>query len=325
MPSARRRPHRDPTLRTVLPLYFLTLATLGALVLLLLVDLERRQPDLVATTGTVVALEGRRVDVEWADDRGRPWVTSVAPRPGREVRVGDQLTVRYDRKAPQRGAFLRIGPPPATPAPGAVALLMLSLPLTLMWTVRLLGWWRTARRRAERTTVLVHSSIYHGVGAGRAVNRDGPLWLRTDDGWWQRVMWRTDLVAAGQDGPVENVEVRRGGRTLAFDVPGVGRVWPVGRARLGRLPRRYQVVPLSERPPFSTHAAPRKVRLAVMVAVFGTTFLLLALGALRIGGPVPLVFAILLLQTCLVVAWTGTPVLAIVQAPPPRTGPTNPA
>lgn len=321
MPSARRPSYRDPTLRVVLPLYLLTVATVVGLLVFLFADLDRERPDLVPTTGTVVTVEGRRVGVEWTDDRGRRRVSGFVLRPNGEVRVGERVTVRYDRNAPERGAFVGTEPPPVTPSPDAIALLALSLPLTLMWTLRLAGWLRVARRRPERTTVLVHTSIYHGVGASRAVNRDGPLWLHTDDGWWQKVMWRTELVAVGQAGPIENVDARRGRGTIVFDVPGVGRLWPVGRARRHRPTRRHELVPLPERPPFSTHAPPRKVRLAVMIAVFGATFLLLALGALRIGGPVPLVFGTLLLQTCLVVVWTGTPVLAIVQAP--RTGLTD--
>jgi hypothetical protein len=320
MPPARQPSYRDPTLRVVLPLYLLTVATIVALLVPVLAALDRERPDPVSTTGTVVAVEARRIDVAWTDDRGRRWVSDFRRSPNGEVRVGARVPVRYDRNAPERGAFVGTTPPPATPSPGLTALLVLSLPLTVMWTLRLAGWFRTARRRPERTTVLAHTSVHHGAGAARAVNRDGPLWLHTDDGWWQRVMWRTELVTAGRAGPMENVDARRGRRTIVFDVPGVGRLWPVGRARRNRPTRRHQLVPVPERPPFTTHAAPREVRLTVMIIVFGTTLLLLALGALRVGGPLPLVFGALLLQTCLVVAWTGTPVLAIVQSP--RPGPT---
>lgn len=251
----------------------------------------------VVGTVTDVDMDTRYFAVEWTDDQGRQWTESlVQSRRGAEgvVDVGDSVALYYNPDAPEIGAFVDPGdsPPVAAALAGPIALLALCLPVPLAWLARWLGMWRATRAPVVDASVQAHSSVYDGIALRPGAHQDGPLWLEIGNGaipWYQRIMWSDRLVERGGD-TLDYAVVRGRPRArrpiFVVDVPGVGRLWPAGRAR--RRTRWWALRPLSQRPPFSTHAAPlsRRVVMAVIaVAVVG--FLLWRLttisGALVVG------------------------------------------
>ena len=115
---------------------------------------------------------------------------------------------------------------------------------TLVFLTRAVRLWRAVRRPARR----YRAHLLYSYGKFNLV---GSPWLSImdyDGTWYQRVMWEPWVTTLNEQAVVEARRVGHG--PLVVDVPGYGRLWPVGRARrrepmltnlVRRHPNRYRL------------------------------------------------------------------------------------
>jgi hypothetical protein len=178
------------------------------------------------------------IEVEWLDLNGqRRWHAIRVERASR-FPVGRTLPIRRSPTAPDQffpedGAGII---PTARATVGIGLLLSGSLVATTFWLWRAARWWHAGRAPAKR----YRASLQYSYGFRKEPTL--PWLIIEEDGrrYYQRAMWEPWVASVDDDLEIEGRRVGRG--PFVVDVPGYGRLWPAGRARL-RPPKRTALVP----------------------------------------------------------------------------------
>lgn len=227
-------------------------------------DVPRGDLVVAVVTGVQLGAEDR-IAVEWEEPGGLVHAARFTPVDPDAFSVGDMIELRYEPGDPTSAGPVQYDDFEQEIPDRIVWIALVALlpggTIAVLWTWQLFRWILGRRRPAHPVRAGVYASVLTSTpgtlkttSTAGTVKTHGALWLKiegeTGGVRLQRVVWSRRLAdLAIEKRPVPALARRCPGllRMYIVDIPGVGRCWPAGRARV-KEPAHISIEPLDPGP-----------------------------------------------------------------------------